>query len=74
MGLDKCLDVKVEFLPMKQYLGLVETMNMAIFCDDKGGPVMNKYPKFSQFRKQVLDVVREDLNRMASRSGIGYRI
>lgn len=29
---------------------------------------MNKYPKFSQFRKQVLDVVREDLNRMASRS------
>ena len=24
MGLDKSLDVKVEFLPMKQYLGLVE--------------------------------------------------
>ena len=66
MGLDKSLDVKVEFLPMKQYLGLVELDEHLL--DDKGEPVMNKYPKFSQFRKQVLDVVREDLNRMASRS------
>ena len=69
MGLDKSLDVKVEFLPMKQYLGLVELDEHGnILLDDKGEPVMNKYPKFSQFRKQVLDVVREDLNRMASRS------
>ena len=29
-----------------------------------GEPVMNKYPKFSQFRKQVLDVVCRDLQRM----------
>lgn len=54
---------------MKQYLGLVELDEHGnILLDDKGEPVMNKYPKFSQFRKQVLDVVREDLNRMASRS------
>lgn len=38
MGLDKSLDVKVEFLPMKQYLGLVELDEHGnILLDDKGG-------------------------------------
>lgn len=69
MGLDKSLEVKVDFLQMKQYLGLVELDEKGeIALDDKGEPVMNKYPKFSQFKKQVLDVVREDLNRMAKRN------
>ena len=37
MGLDKSLDVKVEFLPMKQYLGLVELDEHGnILLDDKG--------------------------------------
>lgn len=69
MGLTKSLTVKVEFLALKKYLGLVELdENGKIALDEKGEPIMNKYPKFSQFKKQVLDVAREDLNRMAERN------
>ena len=69
MGLQKSLTVKVNFLALKKYLGLVELdENDKIALDEKGEPIMNKYPKFSQFKKQVLDVAREDLNRMAERN------
>lgn len=53
----------------EKYLGLVELdENGNIAIDEKGEPIMNKYPKFSQFKKQVLDVVRADLLRMAERN------
>lgn len=68
-GLEKSLQIKVEYLQMKKYLGLVELdENGNIAIDEKGEPIMNKYPKFSQFKKQVLDVVRADLLRMAERN------
>lgn len=68
IGLEKKMEIKVEYLPMKKYLGLVELdENGKIALDEKGDPIMNKYPKFSQFKKQVLDVVRLDLLRMAER-------
>ena len=68
-GLDKSLEIKVEYLQMKKYLGLVELdENGKIAMDENGEPIMNKYPKFSQFKKQVLDVVRLDLLRMAERN------
>ena len=66
IGLNRSLDISVPFLELKSYLGLVELEgdSLEILKDEFGEPVMNKYPKFSQFRKQVLDVVQKDLLRM----------
>ena len=66
IGLNRSMDIPVSFLELKSYLGLVEidSVKKEILKNEFGEPVMNKYPKFSQFRKQVLDVVRKDLQRM----------
>lgn len=66
IGLNHSMDISVPFLELKSYLGLVEidSVKKEILKNDFGEPVMNKYPKFSQFKKQVLDVVRKDLQRM----------
>ena len=66
IGLNRSMDISVPFLELKSYLGLVEidSVKKEILKNEFGEPVMNKYPKFSQFKKQVLDVVRKDLQRM----------
>ena len=66
IGLNRSMDISVPFLELKSYLGLVEidADKKEILKNEFGEPVMNKYPKFSQFRKQVLDVVCRDLQRM----------
>lgn len=66
IGLNRSMDISVSFLELKSYLGLVEidSVKKEILKNEFGEPVMNKYPKFSQFRKQVLDVVCRDLQRM----------
>ena len=66
IGLNRSMDISVPFLELKSYLGLVEidSVKKEILKNDFGEPVMNKYPKFSQFKKQVLDVVRKDFQRM----------
>ena len=66
IGLNRSMDISVLFLELKSYLGLVEidSVKKEILKNEFGEPVMNKYPKFSQFKKQVLDVVRKDLQRM----------
>ena len=66
IGLTRSMDISVPFLELKSYLGLVaiDSVKNEILKNEFGEPVMNKYPKFSQFRKQVLDVVCRDLQRM----------
>ena len=66
IGLNRSMDISVPFLELKSYLGLVEidADKKEILKNEFGEPVLNKYPKFSQFRKQVLDVVCRDLQRM----------
>lgn len=65
IGLSKTLDVSVSFLELKAYLGLVMLdSKMEVMVDENGEALLNKYPKFSQFKKQVLDVVCKDLERM----------
>ena len=66
IGLNRSMDISVPFLELKSYLGLAEidSVKKEILKNEFGEPVMNKYPKFSQFKKQVLDVVRKDLQRM----------
>lgn len=52
-------EVKIPFLEVKEYLGMVKR-------DEKTNMVTEiKYPLFWRFRKQVIDVAKEDLDRMA---------
>lgn len=47
------MTIKVPFMQLKEYLG------MAKIAED-GTVIEEQYPKFSQFKKQVLDAVQED--------------
>ena len=59
MGINKGkMTFKVPFMALKEYLG------MATISAD-GTVVEEQYPKFSQFKKQVLDAVKEDFAKLS---------
>ena len=59
MGINKGkMTFQVPFMALKEYLG------MATLSAD-GGVVEEQYPKFSQFKKQVLDAVKADFAKLS---------
>lgn len=52
------MTIKVPFMQLKEYLG------MAKIAED-GTVIEEQYPKFSQFKKQVLDAVQEDFAKLS---------
>lgn len=64
MGINKGkMTIKVPFMQLKEYLG------MAKIAED-GTVEEEQYPKFSQFKKQVLDAVQEDFAKLSKEDKI----
>lgn len=50
--------VSVNFIDLKEYLGIIEK-------DIKGEIIKDKYPKFSRFCSSVIDLIKEDMDELA---------
>lgn len=61
----------VEYVELKKFLGVItleeEKLNGKMVKTEK-----DKYPKFSKFCKEVMDPIREDLDRMASENLVDF--
>lgn len=61
----------VEYVELKKFLGVItleeEKVNGKMVKTEK-----DKYPKFSKFCKEVMDPIREDLDRMASENLVDF--
>ena len=63
MGINNKMTIKIPFMQLKEYLG------MAKIAED-GTVEEEQYPKFSQFKKQVLDAVQEDFAKLSKEDKI----
>lgn len=61
----------VEYAELKKFLGVItrenEYVNDVVRTYEK-----DRYPKFSKFCKEVMDPIREDLNRLASENQVDF--
>lgn len=61
----------VEYIELKKFLGVItlekERVNGKLSNIEK-----DKYPKFSKFCKEVMDPIREDLNRLADENQVDF--
>lgn len=61
----------VEYVELKKFLGVItrenEYVNDVVRTYEK-----DRYPKFSKFCKEVMDPIREDLNRLASENQVDF--
>ena len=57
------MTIRIPFMQLKEYLGMAQIA-------ENGTVIEEQYPKFSQFKKQVLDAVQEDFAKLSKEDKI----
>lgn len=62
----------VEYVELKKFLGVITLENVEVNGVVTKTYEKDRYPKFSKFCKEVMDPIREDLDRMASENQVDF--